>query len=782
MRQLLAILLSLLSMSAIAQQKNVAGFVSDAKDGERLLGASVVVDGTTRGVITDNNGYFSLKAQGGETLCVRFIGYEDLFITLTGNEKILHIKLRPVATMLESVEVKADRIERKQFNTITLTAKNTDNIPSIGSRADIIKAAQQQPGIEPMSEGSSLMLVRGGNPGENLYQLDNIPLIYVNHLGGFMSVFNPVMINSMDIYKGGFPARFGNKLSSVVDLTQKKGDPTMLQGTASIGITDLSFSLEGPGGLKNSSFIFTGRKTLFDVLLYAASEISKNNGGQDNNFFYGFHDFNAKYSWAPDDKNVFAFNAYVGDDYIRIWKDIDKIYTKENNIKNNIWGNILVAGSWNHVFGPRLYAGNIISFTRYRLSNHNKYYNYDGYDTIDFFNKSTASVSDLSIRSQWKYSISENWVLEYGVQSSLLFYEPNYYYNSLDDIHAPHHRNIVNDNSAYLDNVIKVGKIMEGSIGLRINNYNISSYSHHSLEPRLNISFNAGKIGSFNLSAMRVTQNAHLLMTNGDIFSNEVWIPADEDFVPSSSEQMSAGWRNDFYKGLLYFEANAYYKKLENLVIYSEGFNCLLGDDSWRSKVESGGQGTSYGVELLLRKTQGKFNGHIGYTYSHTTRQFDNINNGTPFVYDYDRPHSINININYEYNEKWSFSALWTYHTGLPYTPMIGIQYVPTIDPVTNETEYEQILYYADRNSDRMRDYHRLDLAAKWNTTTEKGRKAEWTFSIYNVYCRHNTSYYYYGDNQGNPITNQTIPNQKPYLWSRSFFPIIPSFSYKVWF
>ncbi|MBQ9435179.1 MAG: hypothetical protein IJU33_03540, partial [Bacteroidales bacterium] len=212
-----------------------------------------------------------------------------------------------------------------------------------------------------------------------------------------------------------------------------------------------------------------------------------------------------------------------------------------------------------------------------------------------------------------------------------------------------------------------------------------------------------------------------------------------------------------------------------------EGYSTLLGDSDWRSKVEAGGKGKSYGVEMMTRFNFNRLDGYVGYTWSHTTRQFDHINNGKEYVYEYDRPHSININVNYQLTERWSLSALWTYQTGLPYTPVIGVQNTPVITP-EGDVQFEQTNIYCERNSARMRDYHRLDLAAKFKTRNEKGRKAEWTFSIYNVYCRQNPYYYYYGDKKGDPLYWNQFPDEPQTLWQRTFFPIIPSFSYKVWF
>lgn len=780
MKRVFLLISFLASLVAQAQQTHVSGFVIDANDGERVIGANVFLQDRSKGVATDQKGYFNLAVDLPATLCVSCIGYEETCLKVEEADRLLQIRLQPLTETLQPVEIRATRIERKTcFNTLTLTAKSIDQIPTLGSRPDIIKAAQQLPGIEAATEASSLMIVRGGNPGENLYMLDNVPLIYVNHLGGFMSVFNSKMINTMDIYKGGFPARYGGKLSSIVDLTAKKGDPTKLKGSLSAGLTDLAFAVEGPGGLENSSFIVTGRKTLTEALLYIASQISKEAGGQDYNIIYGFHDINAKYTWAPDAKNSFAFNVYEGDDYMRIWKNMNDNGDIERNSIGNVWGNLLVSGQWNSAVSSRLFMANTLSFTQYRLKNNMKAYLQNAIDTTDFFVKTASRVSDVSLRSDWKLFVSNAYTLEYGLQSSYLSYRPNHITSSFSEANLPDVSNVF-DNSLYLDNKLKFGNWFNGSIGLRINSFINKDFHNFALEPRLNLSFGIGQ-STLNLTAMRVTQNAHLMMTPGSIMNNEVWIPANERIKPAQSDQISVGWQRNFWESHISVEVDAYYKLLRNLATYREGFSTLLGDPDWRGKVEAGGKGKSYGLEMMTRFNFNRLDGYVGYTWSHTTRQFDHINNGKEYVYEYDRPHSLNINVNYQLTERWSLSALWTYQTGLPYTPVIGVQNTPVISP-EGDVYFEQTNIYGERNSDRMRDYHRLDLAAKFKAKTEKGRKAEWTFSIYNVYCRQNPYYYYYGDPKGDPLYWNQFPDEPQTLWQRSFFPVIPSFSYKVWF
>ena len=780
MKRIFFLIAIMVCLGSQAQQIHISGFVSNATDSELIIGADVYLQDRSRGVATDQKGYFHFAVQLPAALCASFIGYADTCFTVNSvPEEPLHIKLRPTAETLNAVEVSAERIERKPFNTLTLTSKSIDQLPTIGSRPDIIKAAQQLPGIEAVTEASSLMIVRGGNPGENLYILDNVPLIYVNHLGGFMSVFNSDMINTMDVYKGGFPARFGGKLSSIVDLTAKKGDPTKMKGSLSTGLTDMAFALEGPGGLKNTSFMVTGRKTFTEALLLVMSQISQDAGGQENSMVYGFHDINAKYTWNPDAKNSFALNLYGGDDYLRIWKSESDQFGVERNSIGNIWGNLLVSGQWNSVIKSKLFTANTLSFTHYRLKNKLKIYMANMIDTTDFFNKSISRVGDLSFRSDWKLYVANAWTLEYGLQSSFLTYQPNHFTRSVS-LTSNADRSSVFDNSVYLDNKFKFGTWFNGSIGVRFNHYINGDYHHTAWEPRLNLSLRIAQ-STLNITAMRVTQNSHLLMTPGLIMNNEIWIPADNRVKPATSQQMSLGWQRNFYKNHFNVEVDGYYKRLHNLATYREGINILIGDTDWHSKVESGGKGTSYGIETMIKADLGVIDGYLGYTYSHTTRQFANINQGLEYVFEYDRPHSFNLNLNWQIDEAWSLSMLWTYQTGLPFTPTVGVQTTPIISP-NGEISFEEIFIYGERNNERMRDYHRLDLSAHYKTTDKMNRKVEWTFSIYNLYCRLNPYYYFYGDRNGDPVSWGMYPDEPATLWQRTFFPLIPSVSYKVWF
>jgi hypothetical protein len=764
----------LLANSVIAQY-HISGFITEKQTGEILVGANIIETGTTNGTSADNNGYFSLITKGGG-IQVSFIGYKPTALFFK-SDTLVHVSLKG-GELLDEVTIKGE--QTKRFNISTLSHQEMLNIPSLGGKPDVLKALQLMPGIKSQQEGSSLLNVRGGNPGENLYLIDNIPLIYVNHLGGFMSVFNPDMINNIEVYKGGFPAKYGGKLSSVIAITEREGDKSKLKGSLGIGVTDASFSIEGPLLKNKASFIVTGRKTLIDLFMLAASGLIDGNSVF---VMYGFHDINGKFSWHPDEKNSFYVNVYQGDDYLKFWNK-DRNKSNEKFSLGNSWGNWLAALRWNRVISPRLFVDNTFSYTHYRLNVLNSYYSTTKTDTVDYSNEYYSSVRDLSLRSDWQYKILKDWSLEFGAKVTLNTHIPNKITLSESSPNTPFETINTSDVSVYFNNRFTLFNLIDADAGARLVNYLSGSYNHLSVEPRLIVNARISPSQTLNFTYQKVSQFAHLVFTSGSIMNNEIWIPADKKITPSNSTQFSLGWKGQFLNDAFESEVSLYYKELNQLVTYREGYSNLMGDGGWRSKIETGGTGKAKGVEVLVRKVNGKWTGLLGYTYSNATRMFPGINKGKEYLFDYDRPHSVSININRKLNEKWTFNASWVYQTGLPYTPVVGRQLTPVTDNGENgEVEYSEAFIYGERNSARMKDYHRLDIGATLTTKTKHGRKAQWNFSVYNAYNRHNPASYYYGTSKQGGINENYLDIYKPLsLYQVSYFPIIPSVSYKVFF
>ncbi|MBN2815028.1 MAG: TonB-dependent receptor plug domain-containing protein, partial [Bacteroidales bacterium] len=652
-------------------------------------------------------------------------------------------------------------------------------IPSIGARPDVSKGLQLLPGITSQKEGSSLLLVRGGDPGQNAYLFDNVPVIHVNHLGGFMSVFNPEIINSINVYKGGFPARYGNRLSSIVDIAQKEGDKSGLKGSVGIGLTDVSLLVEGPLKFKNTSFVLAGRKTLIDPLLALVSIMA-----DDNDFIisYGFHDINGKLSWKPGVNNSFSFNIYHGDDYVNYWSDPKKKEELGEHRFNYSWGNLLLSANYKSVLASGALLNSSIAYTRYRYRESRKFSYADSSFSPDFQSKYLSSVRDFSFRTNLKHALLRNWSFEAGLQASFMIYLPGLYKESGSDGSKQSVKST--ELAAFMGNNINLFKYISIKAGIRIADYRIlnEQYDKFMLEPRVNLLFTFIPHHDLSLSYMMINQHSHLLFTSGNFFANEVWVPANGDFHPSNSDQLTFSWCAGFKENSFSAEVSMYYKRMNDLITYKEGYSNMVGTDDWQSRIEHSGSGVSKGCELFIKKNTGKWTGFASYTISRTTRKYPGINDGKEYLFDFDRLHTFSVLSQYKISDRLNLSLSWVYQSGLPWTPAVGRQYIPT--NYTNEegeTIYSDALIYGEKNSSRMKDYHRLDLGLNYETTTKKGRKAVLSFSVYNCYNRHNPYFYYYSNTNWGEW-NSTDPEKPLALYQRSFFPIMPSLSYKVYF
>ncbi|MEG2336479.1 MAG: carboxypeptidase-like regulatory domain-containing protein [Bacteroidales bacterium] len=786
-KKIFCIILLLMTLSSSFGQKRLSGIVKNATSGERLIGTTVWDLDLKTGTVSDKQGQFSLITKSPANLRFSYIGYNSkiLKVSMT-SDTLIEVLLMPGAEILDGVEVVAKQA-RKSFNIATLSVNEIINIPNLTGKPDVLKALQLQPGIRSQSEMSSVTLVRGGNPGENLYLLDNTPLIYVHHIGGYMSVFNTDMISDVEVYKGSFPAKYGERLSSIINISQKEGDKSELNGSLSVGLSDISFSIEGPTKLKNSSFIITGRKTLIDLFYICAT------GGLDSKsdlfLTYGFHDINGKFSWSPNRKHSLHFNIYQGDDYLAI---LPKIGRKNQTRVSNIWGNWLAAADWSYISSSNLFIKNTLSYTSYRLKNSTLIRLEDeitGEEIKRNNYKMRSSVQDVSLRSDANYLISNNWNLDFGLKFSYLKFVPSQFESTLKADKNAIDKSDAFESAIYLSNKLQFFKKLDADIGLRLVNYTNNEICNFSLEPRVSISYNFRRHNTLNVSYMRVSQNAQLIYNTGSLTSNEIYIPSGKGIPISFSHQISLGWSMDFKQEMFAIEANVYYKTLDHLTTYKEGYSYSSGDMYWREKLETGGRGIAKGFELIFKKQKGKWTGFVGYSLSKSTRQFDNINGGKSYAFDFDSPHIVSLSVGYQISEKWSVGATWQYQSGIPFTPVIGRHNGIDVNPETGEYLPYEILIYGDKNSGRMRAYHRLDFAFKYQKYTKKRHnKTEWTFGIYNAYNRQNPYFYYYDspDNVNAGIFSTYNPRTEEFspmvLYQLSLFSIMPMISYKIWF
>ncbi len=778
MKKILLVIIFLLSfyINKTYCQLNVSGFVKDAETGEVLIGAHIVDSKSGEGTASNNAGYFSLKINNGSKIEASYIGYAKQEISIN-SDTLLSVFLTP-GVELNEVSVYAKMHE--SYNVSKLSAKEIKNIPALGGVPDVFKTMQMLPGITGQSEASSMLIVRGGDPGQNLYLVDNTPLIYVNHLGGFLSVFNPDMINDISIMKGGFPAQYGGKLSSIVNVSQRSGNTKEHKGSFGVGITDVNLSLEGPLN-DNATYILTARKTVYDLLVLAASSLSAGNA---STVSYGFHDLNTKVTWNPNKKNKFFINLYQGDDYFFGSNKPESKFDKTKSRLTNVWGNLLVAGNWNYVANSKLFAESGVSFTRYRLKEKQILKSVDEFDYKSVFQ---SSVDDVSLRSNWNYRLNNFYTIKFGAQYSFLRHIP---YSLKQNVFLNFDKKRVensNQGIVYIENRISIAKILDFNIGLRGVHYSHQSYNKQMLELRLSLTLKHSDNIKTNLCYMKTNQTSHLLMIPGvNILANEIWIPASKELQPSYSDQYSISNHFDFASFMFSAEVSAYYKTMHNLVSYKEGVVNIKNDLDRESLIENDGNGKSYGIEFFLKKNYGDWTGNISYSWSATKRQFDKINQSKEYWYAYHRPHSFSIFVNKQLSEKWNFNIAWIFQSGIPYTPVIGRQYiiVPDLFDDDGSPVYEEIFVYGERNSAKMKNYHRLDIGVSYKKKSKKGNDIVWSFSVYNAYNRQNPNMYYYNvDASDQFVVNYTSDKyQVQNLYQLSLFPIIPAVSYKIYF
>ena len=766
-----------LNFTLFSQSKvNVSGIIKDETTGEVLIGVLIRDTLNNQAVFSDYNGYFSIETKPNSVLMFNALGFSNFYLERSKIiDNIITVNLKK-GINLDEVSIHVNK--QNAINTTSINSKDLMNIPALGGKPDLGKSLQLLPGVTAQNEGSSNLNVRGGDAGQNLYLLDNIPLIHVNHLGGFFSVFNSEIINNVDLYKGGFPAKYGGKLSSIIDITQKEGNSNQSKGSFSIGLTDLSLTLEGPTKIKNTSYIVSARKTLIDLPLMLITGIY---GKDELKFSYGFHDLNSKFTWKPNQKNTFHLSTFYGEDYINAWQNYKEQQIEQKFRYSNIWGNFMVSAHWKSILSEKLYSNTSISYSRYRLKDWMNYTVIDSAKTETYY-KNYSSVQDISLRNNFKWSLNKRLVFDVGLQSTLRYHLPNY--SIQNNISSSKTKFQSSESALYIENKIKLFNNTLLSLGLRGVGFYNKDYHQFSLEPRLNLDFPINIKQLLNISYMKVNQFNHLVYSNGAIMSNEIWIPANNQILPPSSEQYSIGWRGNFAKNKWIAEVNLYHKNYFNLATFKEGYTNFSGDENWSNKIETNGKGLSSGVEFILKKSHGKINGFLSYTYSNSNRNYKNINGGNTFMYDFDRPHSLSLFTSIQLNKALNLNLTWIYQTGLPYTPAIGKQFSPSLQLDENgQTVFLETLIYGAKNSARMRDYHRLDLGLNYEKLNKNGRKVIWSFSLYNAYNRANAFSYYYNTTDKNfieiPDANQ---NQKLKLYQVNYFPIIPSIAYKVFF
>ncbi|MCF0206949.1 MAG: TonB-dependent receptor [Bacteroidales bacterium] len=780
-----------LSGSLFSQKLELSGYVTDAKSGDRLIDAVVFDTISKAGTYANEHGFYSLSLSGDSAvIAVSYIGYETMYknVKIDNPANVINFALTP-AIMLGEVVVSDKSLSlRKDMGAMSLTPAEVKSLPSLAGEQDVVRTMQLLPGIGSGGDGNSNIFVRGGDNSQNLIQLDGVQLYGINHLYGFLSIFNGNALSRLKVYSGGFPARYGGRLSSVVDVRTREGNRNEYHGNVSVGLVASNFLVEGPILKGRTSFMVSARRTLLDLTgfpIFSAIN-KKNNRDEKFKFSYYFYDTNLKISHKFKNDDKFDVSFYMGDDKYSNEQIMMNGFGSKNVHK---WGNIAANTSWSHSYGSKLFSELSLSYGRYRgqmLENRVIYYIPGAYvakrsnsisrltDSIVQGYKSdySNSLQDVMLRMDWDWKIDVHNDVRFGFNCQSIFYNPgnttveNYLRGVKSEERNNMQRTVSGDGYIYVEDEIKYGRF-EANAGLNLSGYLVGKKFYPRIQPRLQLKVNATDGLSFQASYTEMTQSTHLLTQNTMELSLDAWLPSTESIKPMYARQVAAGfdWQFAHQFGV---SVEGYYKSMSNLIEYKDGVTGLDMHNDWESLVDVG-KGYAYGVEFLFKKKSGVVSGWISYTYSRSMRQFDIINRGQVFPYRYDRPHNLSVVAIWNVCDWVNISATWVYYTGAAYT--MPATYYPLVSPDGEETG-SYIKEFSPRNSFRMPDYHRLDVSASFTKKVKHGTNI-WSVGIYNVYNRKNPYYMSVGTN------DYTGKGELTYT---CILPIIPFVNYEFRF
>ncbi|MCB0288003.1 MAG: TonB-dependent receptor, partial [Calditrichaeota bacterium] len=722
----------------------ISGFVQDATSGERLIGANVFEPTLQEGTTTNSYGFFSLTLPADSVLlAVAYIGFQNEFFRLKLTDDVaLNINLRPSPVAGDTIQVVADAIElienQTQMSRIDVSVAQIRSMPALLGETDILKALQLLPGVQSGSEGASGIYVRGGGPDQNLIMLDGAPVYNASHLFGFFSVFNADAIKNVNLTKGGFPARFGGRLSSVLEINMKEGNNQKFEATGAIGVVASRLTLEGPIKKGVSSFIVSMRRTYIDILARPFMNTDEGTGG------YYFYDVNAKANYAFSNNDRIYLSFYGGD---------DQFYAEENNdfdsetpdfTAETGWGNLTGTFRWNHLFSKKLFSNTIVTFSKYRFDITTKERSGDDSYVANYF----SGIRDWSARVDFDYIPNTRHSIRFGTGITHHNFSPGaYQYNEdsdspVDLLLKPSADVNALEAIVYIEDDVKISDDFSANIGVHASGFQVKNTTHTSLQPRVSLNYRLPGGYALKSSFASMNQYIHLLTNSGIGLPTDLWVPATDRVKPQESWQAAVGIARSLADRRYEFSFEIYYKKMNDLIEYREGANYLALDTDWQNKVQPG-DGEAYGAEFFLQKKRGRTTGWLGYTLSWSNRQFASLNDGKAFPYRYDRRHDLSAVVAHDISKKWEFSTNFVFGTGAAITlPIAQIQLNPTgyNNPFLGYTGTQNI--YGSRNGFRMANYHRLDVSLRFfrGKTRDGGI---FTFSVYNLYSRKNPFFIY---------------------------------------
>ncbi len=761
MRTLLLSLLLISSLVSLSQKKyTLSGYIKDKSNGEALIGASVYVKSLKIGAITNQYGFYSISLPAGDyDVVYSFIGYANIPKEVNLNKNIkFNVSLSETSQVLKAVDVIADRpednVNRVEMSMEKMPMKLVKKMPAFMGEVDVIKTLQYLPGVSSGGEGNSGIYVRGGGPGQNLILLDEAPVYNASHLLGFFSVFNSDVVKDMKIYKGGIPAQYGGRLSSLIDIRMKEGNNQRFHMGGGIGTLSSRLNLQIPVVKGRSSLIVAGRRTYADIFLKLHPEDRFN---QNRLYFY---DLNTKFNYTLSDKDRIFVSGYFGRDAFEFGDQF-----------GFEWGNYTGTLRWNHVFGAKLFSNVTLLYSNYD-------YQLGVPEGTNAF-KWKSHLKNSSVKVDFIYYLNPSNTIRFGGSGIYHTIEPGQvtpfdksFFNEIDnhDTHAI-------ESAGYISNEQKIGDKITLKYGIRYSVFQQIGTgveylyenpgrpeeteirdsivydalekikTHRGFEPRFAANIKLNDNSSIKLSYNRTMQYLHLVSNTSSPTPLDIWVPSSRYIKPQVADQGAIGYFRNFFNNTIETSVEAYYKDMRNQIDYKDGADLFLNKHIETEMLN--GTAYSYGLEFMMKKNVGRFTGWLSYTYSRTRRQADGINGGREYTSAHDRTHDMSLVTSYELDDRWTISANWVLASGTPATyPVSKFEYEGASIPV-----------YSERNSYRLPAYHRLDFGATYvpRSSKEKRWKSSWSFSLFNVYARKNAYSISFRPNTTNPAITEAV-------------------------
>lgn len=777
-----------------AQEKmyTVSGYITDTENGESIIGATVYVPALEKGAVTNIYGFYSLSLPAGEyELRFSYLGYEMQPRTVAFNQnQTLDIELKPEAFEMEEVVVTAERMDKNvtevKMSTERLEIKQIKNIPALLGEVDIIRGVQLLPGVQSAGEGTTGVLVRGGSADQTLIQMDEATVFNPSHFMGFFSVFNPDAIKDLELYKGGIPARYGGRLSSIMDVRMKEGNNKKFGASGGVGLISSRLTVEAPIIKDKSSFILSGRRTYADMF----AKLSKDTSVQKNKLF--FYDLNSKVNYTINENNQIFLSGYFGRDVF----DFDDAFRLE-------WGNQTGTIRWNHLFNNKLFLNTTLLYSKFD-------YLINIEDPAESFNW-TSQLDEYSGKLDFTYYANPNNQIDFGATIIYHKFSPAKIKPlkktligefELDKQYALEH-------AWYISNKEKITDKLSVEYGIRYSLFqnfgeaDIYQYSdpnnrrreeivdtvryesrelinyHGGFEPRFGARYLINETSSVKASYNRTRQYMQIASNSTAGLPIDRWIPSDSYIKPQIADQVAVGYFRNLKDNMFEVSVEGYYKWMQNQIDFKDGAELLLSQNI-ETEILSG-KAWSYGAEFLVKKNQGRTTGWVGYTLSRTRRQVPGINGGKAYSPRYDRTHDISVVVSHELTDRITLSGNWIFTTGSAVSSPKG----------KYQVEGHSVAYYdpLDRNGSRMPNYHRMDLSLNIESKKNKTRRwqSSWNFSLYNAYAKKNPWSIQYkdvinGDPNIEPEDNVVVTSKEFKPVSTILFQIVPSVTYNFRF